>query len=636
MTLRETARRAGRTMSVLPGCTLLVAAILAEPASAGRGAERTVERWAEAIGGTERLKKIESIHTWSAIEAAGLQGSLEEWIVRDGRRRTDLDLEVFKTLTVFGKDRCWNVGPHGKRTITSGDELKSEITGSYTSTWSHLLPGRMSGSALYEGEDSTGAVESIVFSPDGGSAIRYRIDRATGLPLSSTNLDDTHGMTIRYGDWQPVEEVLMAHQITQWTREGKLYATTTLKEVHVNSPLDDTLFDRPGESAADLAYTSGRASRSIPFTLHGNHILIDVSVNGSGPVPMVFDTGAQMSVIDAAWAEELNLDLEGQIQGMGAGEETIELSLAEVHSLSVQGVELKNQLFATLSLDPFRAYSGDRWYGILGYNFISRFVVEIDFEKRLIHLMDPDGYVYDGGGDELPLTIEHQHPQVFGSLEWGNHDSEDFHRFEGRFLVDTGHGGQLTINRKFIESNNILSVVGETLEAPLGFGAGGEVKGVFGRIPHVRLGRFEIENPVAGFTSDRGGALGTFSSAGVLGTEILRQFTVIFDYNGQRMILEKNGDFGNPLEHDMFGATLMLEEPSYDKILIRAVLENSPAADGGLRAGDRIESFNGKPAEPKDFQSLRESMKREGTAWKLTVERKGRSFETTVITRRMI
>ncbi len=375
---------------------------------------------------------------------------------------------------------------------------------------------------------------------------------------------------------------------------------------------------------------------SIPFTLHGNHILVDVGVNGADPVPMIFDTGAQMSVIDAPWAEELQLKMEGEVQGMGAGEGTIELSLTEVRTLSVQGVELKDQIFATLALEPFRAYSGERWYGILGYNFISRFVVELDFEKELMHLYDPDQYAYSGHGDQLPLTIDHQHPQIYGSLEWGDHDSDDFKRFEGKFLVDTGHSGQLSINRKFIEANHLLSVVGETLEAPLGFGAGGVVKGVFGRIPHFRLGRFEVDNPIAGFSADQGGVLGTFSSAGVLGTEILKQFKVILDYNGRRMILEKNSHFGTQFEHDMFGASLVLDDSSYEWIIIRAVIEQSPAAEGGLKPGDRIVAINGKRVQPSGFQSLREMMKRAGAELMITVERNGRSFETNVTTRRMI
>ncbi len=636
----EPRRKGADRFRLLTACIgflpLVLSSALPAAAVADDRAGRVISRWVEAIGGARALRQIESVYTISSVEAAGLTGTLEEWTVQDGRRRTDLDLGVFKSLTVFGKKSCWNIGPNGKRTESSGDDLKAEVSSSYTSSLSHLLPGRLPGTARYVGTGEAGEVEIIEFLPAGGEVLRIRVDRATGLPLSSESPDGAHAMTVRYDDWRPVGGVLVSHRITQWTGKGTLYATTTLEVMKVNGPIDDSLFEMPGESTAGLSFAAGRSSLSIPFRLSGNHILLDVHVNGSGPVTFVLDTGAQISVIDAEWADELGLELKGQVEGMGAGEDAIQLSLAQVGSVKVQGVELTNQLFATLPLKPFYLLSGERWYGILGFNFISRFAMEIDFQSRLLHLYSPEEYTYQGDGDQIPIVMEHQHPMLIASLEWGDHDSEDYRRFEGRFLIDTGHGGQLSINRKFIESNDILSMIDETLEAPLGFGAGGETRGVLGRIPLLRLGRYEVGNPVAGFSTDLGGALGTFTFAGVIGTEILRQFTVIFDYNNSRMILEPNDEFGNPFEQDMLGALLVIDEEVSDRLRVHSVLENSPASQAGLRPGDRISGIDGRAVSAGDIQKIRETAKGAGIGIEFTVERDGKTFDVTVTTRRMI
>lgn len=46
--------------------------------------------------------------------------------------------------------------------------------------------------------------------------------------------------------------------------------------------------------------------------------------------------------------------------------------------------------------------------GVLGHEFIKRFVFEIDYGARLINLYAPENYKYQGTGETLPLDIANQ------------------------------------------------------------------------------------------------------------------------------------------------------------------------------------------------------------------------------------
>src|SRR5712691_6620534 len=59
---------------------------------------------------------------------------------------------------------------------------------------------------------------------------------------------------------------------------------------------------------AKLVFPKDRAFVEIPFEDQKNHIVIDVSINGSAPVKAVVDTGAQGAVLqDASMAAALKL-----------------------------------------------------------------------------------------------------------------------------------------------------------------------------------------------------------------------------------------------------------------------------------------------------------------------------------------
>ena len=138
--------------------------------------------------------------------------------------------------------------------------------------------------------------------------------------------------------------------------------------------------------SADLQFASGQSARRIPFELVGNHIYLRGSVNNSEPLWFLLDTGAAGSYLDAQHAKALGLGVQGE---------------SKTVLISFPGVQLRNQAFSIQPLG-FWIYDGHAVDGMLGYDFISRFVVQIDYANKTMNLFEPQGYRYRGSGELFP------------------------------------------------------------------------------------------------------------------------------------------------------------------------------------------------------------------------------------------
>ena len=73
----------------------------------------------------------------------------------------------------------------------------------------------------------------------------------------------------------------------------------------------------------------GKTSTTIPITLGENHVYLDVMLNGKGPYHFIFDTGGA-NIVDPAVAKEIGAFGSGSAQGSGVGSQTEGFSFANV------------------------------------------------------------------------------------------------------------------------------------------------------------------------------------------------------------------------------------------------------------------------------------------------------------------
>lgn len=297
-------------------------------------------------------------------------------------------------------------------------------------------------------------------------------------------------------------------------------------------------------------------------------------VNGSRPLRFIFGTGAGLTALNARTAKELGLKAVDTLKGSAVGGRVSGDGFRGV-TLSVPGAAVSNQLVGAVSFDsvPCEMRPVE---GILGYDFIKEFVVEIDYSRRVINLYDPKTFVYKGAGEFVPLKI--------GRTPFSNAELLTGGRapVAGSFEVDTGSDSAVSLNSPFVKRKQLPSAVGPVVETAADEELGGKSKSFVGRVRGFRIGKFVLENPVVMLSEGTGGAMANAGEAGPIGNEVFKRFKLTLDSSRSRMYLEPNEMFGNPFEYDLTGFDLRQGGEGCKVYKVGRVLKAGAGAEAGL------------------------------------------------------
>ena len=361
-----------------------------------------------------------------------------------------------------------------------------------------------------------------------------------------------------------------------------------------------------------------------------NHVFVKVCA-GDLPLDFILDTGASMNFFDLRTAERLGLKLGDSMIGTGAGPGSIAGAWLEGASVRFPGSSLTQSVSGALDFSRMGRGSGRRVGGMLGYEFIRRFVVAIDYVKHELRLYDARTFHYEGSGAPIPLIFLDNQPHVMAEVRLA-----DGGTVKGRMVVDVGSGGALLLTKPFADENRLRERIGRTLHRRTGAGVGGPVTSDVGRVETLSMGRVEVSRPV---TSLAGASAGNFSGndkwIGNIGGDILRRYTVFFDYANKRMILEPHAGTSEPYEADMSGLSLVMND-NLTSALVDYVVPGSPATDAGLAVGDTLVSIDGQPTTAVAVRDLRKRFRRDGERIVLTVRRGGKTRTVTLVLRRLV
>ena len=140
--------------------------------------------------------------------------------------------------------------------------------------------------------------------------------------------------------------------------------------------------------------------RSLPHS----HIGISAKLNGSGPFELMVDTGAQITVVEPALAEELKLKAIGSLNVVTVAS-NVEVPLVSAAVVEVGPVSALGLQMAVEDLGPIQAeYSILR--GILGNNFLGRFDLLIDNSHKMLCFDDSRRMQESLRGERIPIVFD--------------------------------------------------------------------------------------------------------------------------------------------------------------------------------------------------------------------------------------
>ena len=508
--------------------------------------ETILSRVAQALGGIDKLRAVENIYMRGKVEVAGLSGTVDDWQTTRGQHKQIVDLgEVYKQTTIFDGTRGWVMDRNNQISDLAGVSLEKEVLSNYLGTFSYLLTDRMPGTVTASGADPSGKYYLLRLKPNGGAEATYAIDKSTFLPVSMAVASKTGTTTTYFEDWREVDGVKLPFRYRQVEPDASNNALVQQESVQLNTQIASASFMRPQPSTPDFRFTNGQNFSRIPIDLDGNAIFVRARINRSASLWFVLDTGASATLIDARRTRALGLKSAGKIGGSGTGG-SIEVKFTKGVDFALPGVRLMNQTVASLSFRKEVSGIRQNFGGILGYDFISRFVMEIDYLNKTLTLYDPKSYEYKGSGKRIAITIDGT-PFIAAEVKAAGHDP-----VPGRFEIDSGYDGALTLYSPFVKAHPSFAPAAQT-DAGTRQGLGQSVKSVKSQVERLAFGSFSFANVITDFPTGEGVAGGDKDVSGLIGNEILRRFKVIFDYSRQEMILEPNVHLNDPFKANAGG-----------------------------------------------------------------------------------
>ncbi|MBC3783666.1 aspartyl protease family protein [Spirosoma utsteinense] len=395
----------------------------------------------------------------------------------------------------------------------------------------------------------------------------------------------------------------------------------------------------PDKDRYGFFIAGNRSWTRIPFQLHSNLIIVPVRINESDTLQFILDTGVSNTIItDPAAFRQQPLRLTRKIKLAGAGEGgALTASVAIDNSISMGNLKASHHNLVILDEDILKLseYVGTPVHGIFGYEIFANFVVNVDFQRREIMLMDPKKYHYKKRkGDRYPITIQDTKAYTDALSVFDGEKSLPL-----RVVLDTGAGHALLLDRSRSTASMPLPV--KIIRAQLGRGLNGVINGSMGRIQKIRFGRYELDNILASFPDSMSFGMKLVDMPerqGNVGCELLRRFNVTFNYPDRYIVMKPiKRLMREQFEHDMSGMELRAKGDQFRTYYVDKVVDGSPAALAGLREGDELLFINNNSANELSISDIYKVLQKgEGKEVSLLVRRSGQIIVASFALKRII
>ena len=587
---------------------------------AGLSKEQVLERWAEALGGREPLRNVAAVHLRARIETGGMKGTYERWTTSRGELRTAVDLSgAYRRVNVFDGREAWTLDNSGAAHEIVGETFKALVSVAYEASESYLFPDRIPGHVELVNETSRPDTYVLRLEPQNGVPLMVYLDSKTFLPQREETSGPMGSRIVTLSDWHSFGGVNVPRTVRQSTGDPKFDAVITTEQVEINPPITAELFSKPGEAATRIEFAPGGREAVLPANVYGDHIFLPVNVNGREGASFFLDSGAGMSIVSDAWAQNAGLTVDGTIGVKGTGAATASVGLAKNVVLEVAGARVPPATIAVWDLAPIQSLLGRKWDGVLGYDVISRLVVLVDYEHQQITLRDPGTFVPNEHATVLPVTFLGNMPMVHAKIVLPGGSPVD-----AECAIDSGADG-FHLTAPFTNANHVLDSLKKKISAST-IGAGGESKQYAGRISGLQLGPHLLKEPIVTFSpNEKEGLFASPDIDALIGGGILKRFTVTFDFPHRRMFLEPNSHFSDPFLDNESGLSLRAKGTGFHTFEVDAIEPGSPTDLAGVHKGDVLAAIDKHSTSDLDLAQI-DKMLQPGRTVALTILRGGRTL----------
>jgi hypothetical protein len=408
-----------------------------------------------------------------------------------------------------------------------------------------------------------------------------------------------------------------------------------------------------------FVFDKGIEKVTVPIVLINNLVFIPIKVNGV-ELNFLLDSGVEETIL---FSLEDNPDVNFfnsekiTLRGLGSDEDIEGLKTTN-NVLEMDGLRAYRQLVYVILDQSFNLSSqiGIPVNGIIGYQFFKDNLIRVDYANKKI-IVYKNNEVHrkklDKRFEKMDITIEKSKPYLMGIVR------NDEVKVPVKLLIDIGNSDSVWLFQNLTDQ---IKVPSKNFEDFLGKGFSGDVMGKRARISGFSFLKYDFKSPIIAFPDSNSvkNVRMVKDRVGSVGGEILKRFSVVFDYKNQELYLKKNATFSEPFTYNKSGVeikqnglqwvkeTVKLQtvplsvgvtldgngknitndfkykfnlKPIYEIANIR---KNSPANACGLKVGDVIVSVNKLPTYRYSLEKLNEMFKGdENRLFVLEVQRNG-------------
>ena len=392
-----------------------------------------------------------------------------------------------------------------------------------------------------------------------------------------------------------------------------LYLLTRLGRLCVLPALAPALFlfNSPLAAQEKFVQPPAKLITTFPFTLFTGGVILVKAQFADFPdsLNFILDTGSGGISLDSATSDRLKLHpvpSDQQIAGI-AGSRTVRFLYDQ--RLRLPGLTVDSLNFHVSDYDILTSVYGEKVDGIIGYSFISRYIVNIDYDSARIYVYSKGSFKYPKGGHLLKPII--------AGLPITPIQVDDALDISARYYFDTGAGLCLLLTSDFVADSSVLDHRKKTYLTETE-GLGGKANMRLTTVKEMKVGPYRFRKVPTHIFDDEYNLFNYPNLSGLVGNDILRRFNVYLNYEHRDIYLIPNSHFRDQFDYSYTGLGIYWVD---GEVLVGDIMKDSPAERAGLQEDDVVVAINNNFSN--NIQAYKNMLQNTGEKLKIIVKRKG-------------
>lgn len=290
----------------------------------------------------------------------------------------------------------------------------------------------------------------------------------------------------------------------------------------------------------------------------------------------ILDTGSGGISLDSLTAERLKIKTDISDRTIRGIAGIKQVSFAYNMKLFLPNLVVDSLNFHINDYDVLTSSYGEKIDGIIGYSFLSRYIVKIDYDSSRIFVYSKGTFKYNRGGFMIrPILVNI--PVISTAVK-------DETEVLNRYYFDTGAGMCLLLSSDFVKDSSFINRKRKWF-ATQAEGLGGKAPMLQGVVKSMKLGPYKFRNVPAFIFEDEYNVTSYPFLGGLIGNDLLRRFNLVINYERRELHLTPNSHLREPFDYSYTGLGLYVIE---GEIRVIDVMPGSPAEAAGFKPGDIV------------------------------------------------